>query len=491
MRRSYAVIGAGISGMSAALILARQGHAVTLVDQAPRVAPTLRGFSRHGVFFDTGFHYSGSLGPGEILDVYFRFLGLRNLKAEPLDQGCFDLLRYPNVPVELGLPVGHARMRTALVEAFPREKHAIDTYLADIRQEFAAAPFLNLDRPLRPDSLSGVPSDLSLADYLHALTSNAVLTSVLSVHCLLHGVPPEKVPFAHHAKIEGSYLQSVHGVRGGGRAIIHAFEQALRAAGVVLRCGTGARQLLLRSDGAVRGVELGRGETIPVDAALCTTHPAVALDLLPPGGFRPAYVRRIRALIDTPSAYMLFGVTEGQPELCQRNIVVCPETRLASAFAPGRHPAAGPFYVAATQNADQRQGVVVIAPGSCTDLARWADSRPGRRPPGYKRHKHARLASLRAQILRHVPELAGARFIDGATPLTLRDFLRTPTGSLYGVRHGLDQFNPAPVTRVPGLYLAGQSVVAPGILGAVVSAVIACGFLLGHDTLRKEIRLCI
>ena len=48
--------------------------------------------------------------------------------------------------------------------------------------------------------------------------------------------------------------------------------------------------------------------------------------------------------------------------------------------------------------------------------------------------------------------------------------------------------HPLPITKVPGLLLAGQSIVAPGLLGAVISAVLCCGFVLGHDVLRGEIR---
>jgi all-trans-retinol 13,14-reductase len=61
---------------------------------------------------------------------------------------------------------------------------------------------------------------------------------------------------------------------------------------------------------------------------------------------------------------------------------------------------------------------------------------------------------------------------------------------MYGTGHTIDQFNPIPATRIPGLLLAGQSVVAPGILGAVISAFLTCGFIIGHDTIREELIAC-
>ncbi|WP_026842265.1 FAD-dependent oxidoreductase [Citrifermentans bremense] len=59
MRYDFAVIGAGVSGITSALILAKHGRSVALLEKAPRTAPLLRGFSRQGVQFDTGFHYTG------------------------------------------------------------------------------------------------------------------------------------------------------------------------------------------------------------------------------------------------------------------------------------------------------------------------------------------------------------------------------------------------------------------------------------------------
>jgi all-trans-retinol 13,14-reductase len=52
------------------------------------------------------------------------------------------------------------------------------------------------------------------------------------------------------------------------------------------------------------------------------------------------------------------------------------------------------------------------------------------------------------------------------------------------------QFNPAPKTRLTNFYLAGQAVAAPGLLGAITSALLAVGEIVGHEkvqTLRSEV----
>lgn len=80
--------------------------------------------------------------------------------------------------------------------------------------------------------------------------------------------------------------------------------------------------------------------------------------------------------------------------------------------------------------------------------------------------------------------------MEGATPLTVKDYLKVPSGALYGVKQKVGQYNPIPMTRMGGLFLAGQAVAAPGLLGAMLSGFLACGSILGHDLLRKGLKKC-
>ena len=72
MKYDFTVIGSGVSGMASAIILAKSGYRVCLIEKSRKLAPMIRGFKRKGLYFDTGFHYTGSLGDGEILDMYFK-----------------------------------------------------------------------------------------------------------------------------------------------------------------------------------------------------------------------------------------------------------------------------------------------------------------------------------------------------------------------------------------------------------------------------------
>ena len=82
------------------------------------------------------------------------------------------------------------------------------------------------------------------------------------------------------------------------------------------------------------------------------------------------------------------------------------------------------------------------------------------------------------------------QFLEVASPSTFARFTNSPFGSYYGPQHAVGVHPPQPRTRLPGFYLAGQAVVAPGIAGAVISACVAVDVMLGGDTVLKELRQC-
>ena len=130
MNYDYVIIGGGVSGMTSALILAKQGFSVALVEKSRQLAPTIRGFTKKGLFFDTGFHYTGGLGTGEPVDLFFRYLGLSDaLEKVPFREDAFDSFRCLEPPFNFHFPCGYDRIRERFYEVFPDEHEAIDTYL--------------------------------------------------------------------------------------------------------------------------------------------------------------------------------------------------------------------------------------------------------------------------------------------------------------------------------------------------------------------------
>jgi len=492
MKYDYVVIGAGVSGMTSAIILAKNGYHVALVEKSGKTAPVLRGFTRNGVFFDTGFHYTGSFGKGEILDVAFSYLGLIDkLEKVAYDSDCFDMIRCLEPEFDFCFPYGYNRIREKFYKEFPRDKEAVNIYFQTVENIYSSLPYINpyFDMPSakKIKNMQG----FSLKQFLDRITENRKLKYLLSAHCFLHGVSPEEIPLANHISVVGSFYESVHGIRGGGKALARAFDLHLEKSGVDLYCGKGVREILFAPDRTFSGVRLEDDTVLKSLGGISTIHPLSLLNIVPNSPFRPVYEKRLKHLEETFCANMLYAICNSPlKHLAKSNMFICPDIR-GTDFLMKESFEKKPLYIASTRhdlsNA-ANHGFIAISPVSNSCTERWSDSFTGRRPDDYNIYKKEIAEKMQRHIENVCPEISGEiTYTECATPLTFRDFANSPFGSLYGVKHKLGQENPVPRTRAKGLFLAGQAVTVPGILGAVISGFEACGHIVGHNHLQKEL----
>jgi all-trans-retinol 13,14-reductase len=489
--KPFVVIGGGISGMTAALILSKFGFQVTIVEKKSRLGAMLRGFSRNGINFDAGLHYVGGLHPEGALTRYFKYLGLCNLPWVDYNREGFDRIRFIEEDREILLPVGKEAMIAGLSADFPDDSDFISSFYNEIEESFHSSTFLTFRFD---EGFSAVTESHreSLAERLNVGTKNPILRAVLSIHSLLYGVSPEETPLMQHARIAGSYLDGVKALAGGGRVLADAYEKRLNESGVTCLTGAAATSVSIDTTGLVNGVTLV-DRHIRAYGVLFTAHPHILPKLLPKGAVKPAFSRRLTALEETCSAHTLFCRSdETIPILRGSNLFICKTSDINSAFRQDATPDDGPFYISCgMSNSPESQpagvGLMFFAPGNIAEYARWENSRTGRRPESYYKFKAKRLDKMRSALLSCCPEIRKVRVVEGGTPLTNRDYLASPGGGLYGTKHSLNQFSPLPITRIPNLWMAGQSVIAPGVLGTVVSAFVACGFILGLKNLQKEL----
>ncbi len=491
----YVVIGSGISGLVTATILAQDGKRVAVIEKAPQLAPVLRGFSRQGVPFDTGFHYAGGLGEGEILDRLFRYMGVAGrLEKYSFASDRFDIFLDVETQEEYHFPVGCEPLREKLCRAFPKERAGIDAYLERVQKTCQAIPYLNPDLDLSESNpLFGIHGP-TLGEVLNEHFDSPALKGLLSMHSLLYGVAPGEVPFFLHASIAGLYYQSVHGLKGGGLSLVQAFAERLAELGVDLILGAKAQRLLFSSSGALAGVQLATGEVVSGHHCVATVHPKAVLDLVPPERLRPVYRRRLQDLEETVSAFMLYAACDPHSSLLQgSNLFLGRLGRALDDLSRGELEDR-PFYLSGTApdvHGPGGRGFIAICPADLSCMAPWSDSRRGNRPQEYLDFKAQMMERMQNHIEKSCRGLRGQfRMVDGATPLTMGDFSANPAAGLYGVKHKVGQYNPMSRTRVPGLFLAGQAVVAPGVLGGTLSGFLTCGQILGEDRLRREVKAC-
>ena len=288
----HVVVGGGVAGMTVAMILAMKGSQVTIIESFPFLSPTVRGFRRKGVLFDTGLHYVGGLGDGHPLDVYFKHLGISDLiQKKAYNPNGFDRFIFEETEASYDIPCGFNKLTSRFTNWFPNEGKAIERYFTAIQQALDASPFLNFSMDF--DLESAIHNDTTtLEDFLACITENEELKTLLCYQNLLYGVPPAEVLLITHALVAGSYYMSAHTVEGGGNALVKAYEKRLKKLGVDCFCGNRVESIQISDTREVEGVTLSTGKKLSTRSCIWTAHPHGLIKATPDSAFRPAFKDR-------------------------------------------------------------------------------------------------------------------------------------------------------------------------------------------------------
>jgi all-trans-retinol 13,14-reductase len=477
------VVGSGVAGMTAGIVLAKAGWKVLVLEQHRTAGGLMASFVRGGSHFAVGVHSIGAAAEGQLLRRYLQYLGvLGRVRLAPMDVGGFEEYRFPGLSFRA--PCGHEAFRERLVEHFPAERRAADRFVADMRSTVQLFPLYNLtagaDR--LPSGLQRAP----LAVYLDGLTGSTELKAVLSACSPRYGISPAECPAHVHFLVLDSYLRSAWRVDEAHCRLAGAYEESLRESGGELRCG--ARVAAIECPERVaQGVRLADGEVIPAKAVVFTGHPKQLTGLCG-GGLRPAFRQRLVDTPDTPGAFGAAIVWKGPDcPLVARDVFIYDTWDIQQAYVRKLLPGDGRpqmLYCAASARArDGNFAVMALCSLSIDELAPAAAAARAERPEGYAEIKRSMGERVLAVMRSEWPENAGLEVLETFTPFTVRDYTLSPSGSAYG----LSSARLTAVTRIAGLYLAGQSIVLPGMLGALISAVDACGAILGRAELVGRI----
>jgi all-trans-retinol 13,14-reductase len=470
------IIGGGVAGLTCALLRARRGDHVLVVERSGHLSPALYGFVRKGTYMESGFHYAGSLGPEGLARPLLHELGLIELLNGAVQiPDAIDHVRFLKPAFDFSFPQGWEPLAQDLCRVFPSDSQAVRSFLTQVqslweqsrdlfrrhhgRNPGGSSPSVGRGPPTHLFAL-GTPR--SLQEALDGCTGNPVLRSLLQVHGTLYGASAQETSLLFHSQVVGSYYESAALVQGGGRAWVEAFAGALRDAGVEWKCGGEVARICLDPEGEFTAVELETGERLPAARCISTIHPKLMLDLVPSHAFSPAYRKRVRALEETPSAVVLYGrchaanfsgnlYLASEPRTLSDWMALPVEERLLFVSLP---PGGG--------------GASVICPARLADVPGGGVPGNAARSSDYRDWKGRLTDRLMDRLSCYAHDLVGDfEPLDMATPLTFRDRLHSPEGGLYGIKHRITDMPLLPRTGVKGLYLSGQAVTAPGVLGAL------------------------
>jgi len=486
----HVVVGSGISGLTAAVLLARQGDRVLVLEKAPAIGGSMARFSLKGVPFDTGFHFSGGLAPKGLLFDMLKVLGIeQQIHPVPFDGGTRFVFessgnRY-NFPCDRAGTLGELQTR------FPDEAEAIGAYFAQLDAICSATTSMELRRI--GESMHQLDEDYqSLSSVLDGFFENPELKAMLAGYCLCYGTSPSEISFANHARISQGMHDGIVRVENGGDAFVSALRKKLDEAGVEIRCKchiVACEEIDGQEVGAFR---LNSDDLIRFKDAILTIHPHAILDLLPQEKLRKAFINRVRGFEPSFGFFAVFGVCDDPGLLDDFILLELPDPNLDEMFQPGtRDKDSMLFGISGEEEVEGKpcRTLVMLEAVCPEDMEEWSDSSLMKRPAAYAEYKARKTERIMERIFSHLPQLKGHfKILGSSTPLTFRDYLHSPDGSAYGVKQKMGQFNLLGRLPLRNLYAAGQSSVLPGVMGAMVSSFMVCRTLLGAEEFDADIQ---
>lgn len=490
------IIGSGLGGLTSAIILAKEGMKVLVLEKNNQLGGNLQTFSRDKVILDTGVHYLGGLGEGQNLYRYFKYLGIYDgLELSRMDEDGFDVISFDGDPNEYPHAQGYDNFINRLLEYFPGEEQALQKYCARVREVCRLFPLYNLEAE---GSYDTEVLSVNTRDYLDSLTTNEKLKAVLAGSSYLYAGIAEKSPFYVHALSVNSYIESAWRVVRGGSQITRRIVKELKKYDVTVLKHREVTEFIFEEE-EIDGVRTRSGEVFRGRRFISNIDLKATVAMA--GRFRKSFTNRVSLLEPVVGAFSLYVVFKpGCFKYENRNFYhIRDEASVWSAQ----------FYTASTWPQSYMASMGLKNPGdeyaesmSFMTYMRFEEVEPwentvntvaskAARGAAYEAFKQDRTERFLKEIEKKFPGIRHCiEAVYASTPLSYRDYIGGEKGNMYG--YVKDSNRPmltfiSPKSQVRNLYFTGHSVNMHGILGVTIGAVATCSEILGKKYLLDKI----
>ncbi len=498
-RYDIVIVGSGLGGLVSAIILAKEGYSVCVLEKNKQFGGNLQTFVRDKTIFDTGIHYIGGLSEGQNLYKYFKYIGIMDdLKLKKMDEDGFDIISFEDTNEEFPHAQGYENFINRLVHYFPDEKEAIENYCKMIRKTCDAFPLYNLEFEGEYDNeILGINAKKSIDE----ITNNEKLKAVLAGTNFLYAGIEDKSPLYVHALSVNSYIQSAFRCINGGSQITKLLIKQLKKYGGEVYKNKEVIEFEA-IENKIQTVKTKDGSQVTAAHFISNIELKTTLKMVGEQHFRRAFYNRIQSLEGVISAFSLYLVFKPETfkyinhnyyhfkdssnvwNAHEYNEQTWPKAYMASMNASGKEEI-------------WADGMTFITYMKFEDLHPWEQtfnttSEINDRGETYEEFKTRKAERFLKEIEIKFPGIRDCiKSVHTSTPLSYRDYIGGHNGNMYGyVKDSNDPmktFIPSK-TKLENLYLTGQSINMHGVLGVTIGAVVTCSEIVGKEYLVNKIK---
>lgn len=500
MKKHYdvVIIGSGLGGLVSAIILAKEGYSVCVLEKNNQYGGNLQTFVRDRTIFDTGIHYIGGLDEGQNLHRYFQYIGIMDhLNLKKLDENGFDMISFDDDATAYPHAQGFDNFVEQLSKYFPDEKENLEKYCQKIKSVCNSFPLYNLEAEGRYDEEIVT---LNAKETIDAFTENDKLKAVLAGSNFLYAGIADKSPFYVHALVVNSYIESSWRCVNGGSQITKQLLKQLKKYGGEFYKHKEVTQFKVENQKVI-SAKIKDETEVSGDLFISNIEPKTTLKMAGQENFRKPFFNRIQNLEGVLSAFSLYIVFKPKTfKYINHNFYHfknSDEVWTAHEYDENSWPKT---YMASmnvsAKEEEWADGMTFLTYMKYDDVKPWETTfnttfDENDRGESYEDFKNKKAAKFLEEIEKKFPGIRDCiKSIHTSTPLSYRDYIGGDAGNMYG--YVKDSNNPMKTlipskTKLENLYLTGQSVNMHGVLGVTIGAVITCSEIVGKEYLLEKI----
>jgi all-trans-retinol 13,14-reductase len=500
MPKKIVVIGSGMGGLVTALILAKHGYQVKVLEKNHQVGGSLQVFSRDKRIFDTGVHYVGGLDKGENLYQIFKYLNIMDeLDLHRMDENAFDIIRLSNGQ-QIKHGIGYANFEKQLKVSFPNNHKDIDVICLEIQKFCGYFPLYNLEMDSVTNYIENSEVlEIGAWEHLSTLTDNEDLVKAILGSGPLYAGIRGITPFYVMALILNSFIKGSYRFVNGASQIAKVLMKRISEHGGEVIRRKEVVSAKMDASGNICSVVCADGSEFECDSVISNLHPTETIGIMGETNFRNPYVKRLKTLTNTTSTFMVYVSFHEKkfPYLNSNFYDYFTENIWDEEFHFNEEWPQMTFTSAqVSKNTDQfAESISIMCYLDFKEFENWEKSKrtvilEGERDADYEEFKQLCVDRIMKRIETRFPGIREhIRNIYSSSPITYRDYIATPNGSMYGFQKDFNQIHKSQIntrTHIPNLYLTGQNIIFHGILGATIGALVTSfNFVDNKEVIQK------